>query len=534
MLNENYQGSKFMRKLPIGIQDFGKLRRGNHVYADKTSIIYNLIQGEGAYFLSRPRRFGKSLLCTTIKEIFAGKRELFQETAGFPALAIDGLEWEWKKYPVILLRLNVGNCKYDGVDLFRSVVKNQFKTIAEENDIVLGDDFISVQFTDLIRKLHNKHNERVAVIIDEYDKPQLDAMDNPDLHIQIRNELKGFYGILKSSDEYLRFVFLTGVTKFAHVSIFSDLNHIMDLTLNPDYADICGLTQEEVENHFEPEITNILNKTGKTRETYIEELKEYYNGYRFSEKPLTLYNPFGLLKHFESMGKFVPYWYTSGTPTFLLELIKKQKIDILELGNLSFGVNEFQRFDIENMDAKVVLYQAGYLTISDYDDYIEEFKLDYPNLEVSSSFSVSLIKHCFEVSINDSDALVNKLPSAMKRGNVEEMIEVLRRFLASIPYDIIKDTESYYHTFIHLVFAMLGLDCRSEVRIAHGRIDSIVETKKYIYFFEFKLNEPAQKALEQINDKDYLLPWRGSDKQLFKIGICFDGEKRNINEWVVE
>jgi len=534
MPNDKYQGSKVMRKLPIGIQDFGKLRRGNHVYVEKTSIIHRLIQGEGAYFLSRPRRFGKSLLCTTIKEIFEGRRELFQETAGFPALAIDSLEWEWKKYPVVLLRLNIGNSKYDGVDLLRSVLKNQLKNIAEENDIVLDDDFVSVQFADLIRKLCHKHKERVVVIIDEYDKPLLDAIDNHDMHIQIRNELKGFYGILKASDEYLRFVFLTGVSKFSHVSIFSDLNHLLDLSLDQRYNDICGLTQEEIENHFKPEIESIIKETDKSPETYLEELKEYYNGYRFSKKPVTLYNPFGLLNHFDKQGEFAPYWYATGTPTFLIDLIKKHKIDILELGNLSFGMNQFQKFDIESMDVKVILYQTGYLTISDYDEEVNEYILNYPNLEVNSSFAQSLIRDNYDIPSNNTDALINKLPSAMIRGNVEGMIEILRQFLASIPYDIIKDTESYYQTFIHLIFAMLGLDCRSEVRIAHGRIDTIVETKRNIYFFEFKLNEPAEKALAQINNKDYLLPWRSSDKKLFKIGICFDGEKRNISEWVVE
>jgi len=521
-----------MRKLPIGIQDFGKLRKMGHVYVDKTPIIHQLIQGAGAYFLSRPRRFGKSLLCTTIKEIFGGNRELFQETAGFPALAIDNLEWEWKKHPVILLSLNTAN--YSSVDVLISTLDSLLNQIAKDNGLELREKLISLKFKNLIIDLHDKYKEPVVVLIDEYDKPLLDAIGNPDLHVLIRNELKGFYGILKSSDEHLRFVFLTGISKFSHVSIFSDLNHIMDLTLNPDYADICGLTQEEVENNFEPEITGVLAKTRLSRETYLEELKDYYNGYRFSEEPLTLYNPFGLLNHFAERGRFSAFWYTSGTPTFLIDLIKKQKIDIVNLGNLKFRLNEFLKFDIENMDAKVVLYQTGYLTISDYDEEKRIYTLDYPNLEVSSCFASSLISNYLEVSSTDSDALTVKLPSAFIDGDVEGIIDALRQFLAAVPYDIIKDTENYYQTVVHLIFSMLGLDCRSEVRIAHGRIDTLVVTKRFVYCFEFKLNEPAEKALAQINSKDYTLPWKGSGKQLFKIGVCFDGDKRNIGEWRYE
>jgi len=520
-----------MRKLPIGIQDFEKLRRGSHVYVDKTSSIYRLIQGEAAYFLSRPRRFGKSLLCSTIGAIFENKRELFQEIAGFPALEIDSLDWEWKKHPVILLSLN--NANYSSVDVLISTLDSLLNQIAKDNGLELREKLINLKFKNLIIDLYEKYKERVVVLIDEYDKPLLDAIGNNELHVQIRNELKGFYGILKASDKYLRFVFLTGISKFAHVSIFSDLNHIKDLTLDQKYADLCGLTQEEVEQHFEPEIANIIIEKGKTRETYLQELKEYYNGYRFSEKPLTLYNPFGLLNHFADNSKFAPYWYTTGTPTFLIDLIKSQKIDILNLSEFSFMLSEFFKFDIESMDAIVILYQTGYLTISDYDDDKDKYSLDYPNLEVRASFSKSLIQQYLEVEPINSNALISKLPDAILDGDIEGMIEVLRTFLAAIPYDIIKDTESYYQTVVHLIFSMLGLNCRSEVRIAHGRIDTIVETKKYVYCFEFKLNEPAEKALAQINEKDYLLPWRTTQKQLYKIGISFDGEKRNIAEWVV-
>ena len=288
------------RLLPIGIQDFAKIREDGFVYADKTALVHQLITGSArACFLSRPRRFGKSLLCSTLKAVFEGRRELFGGIAGHPALAINSLEWEWKKHPVIHLSLNVGNYN-KGVDFLNSALNNTLNNIARLNGLELRGRYASEQFSNLIFDMRKLFNERVVVIIDEYDKPLLDTMTESPLHKDMRNELKGFYGILKSSDENLRFVFLTGVTKFSHVSIFSDLNHLDDLTLDPCYADICGITQEEMEACFAPEIESVLKNTGKSRENYIEELRRFYNGYRFSKKPITVYNPFGLLKHFKN------------------------------------------------------------------------------------------------------------------------------------------------------------------------------------------------------------------------------------------
>ena len=326
-------------------------------------------------------------------------------------------------------------------------------------------------------------------------------------------------------------MFLTGVTKFSHVSVFSDLNHLDDITFDSRYAEICGLTQDETEQNFKPEIEAILEKTGKRREKYIEELRLYYNGYRFSEETITVYNPFGLLNHFNKDGKFLPYWYETGTPTFLINLIAKQKLNIADLSNKRVGYESFRKYDIENLEALPVLYQSGYLTITGYDEEREQFVLDYPNLEVRTSFAKSLIKQYFQAPADRSNALIVKLPDALMDGNVEEAINALHQFLASIPYDIIRETENYYETAIHIIFSMLGLNCRSEVRIASGRIDTLVETRNFAYCFEFKLNGTADEALTQIDTKEYLLPWAGSGKKLFKVGVAFDREKRNIGDW---
>ena len=522
------------RLLPIGIQDFTDIRERGFCYVDKTPVIHRLITGSGkAFFLSRPRRFGKSLLCSTMGAIFECRRELFGEIAGKPALAINTLDWEWKKHPVIRLDLNAGVYS-NGVEALHSSLSREMDREARSLGVDLdGGDCVN-RFASLIERSCNKFGERTVVIIDEYDKPLLETIDQPELHEQIKKELKGFYGVLKSYDQYLRFVFITGVTKFSRVSVFSDLNHLDDLTLDPDYADICGLTQQELEQTFGPEIEAVLAKTSRERGQYMEELRNFYNGYRFSRKPLTVYNPFGLLLHFKKDGEFLPYWYESGTPTFLINLIKNQKINIADMSNMRVRHEDFRKYDTHNMRAAPMLYQCGYLTISDYNEKRNEYTLDYPNLEVSYSFANSLMEQYLQVPEDRSQALFSKLPDALDEGNIEDAINALRQFLAGVPYDIIKETENYYQTVVFLIFKILGLDCRAEVRIADGRIDTLVETNDFVYCFEFKLDKSADDALAQINSKDYLLPWTGSGKKLFKVGVDFDREKRNIGEWKYE
>ncbi|MDR2577842.1 MAG: AAA family ATPase, partial [Chitinispirillales bacterium] len=381
--------------LPLGIQDFVDIRERGFVYVDKTARIHELITSSGKpFFLSRPRRFGKSLLCSTLEAIFEGRRELFGEMAGRPALAINSLEWEWKKHPVIKIDLNPGNYTRDGLGILKLVISRQLEREAKKHGVVLNNDYdCANRFASLIEESCEKAGERAVVIIDEYDKPLLETMSgDPDMHKAIREELRGFYGVLKSSDKYMRFLLLTGVTKFSKVSVFSELNHLDDLTLDPCYADLCGITQEELERNFVPVIDDILEKTGRNREEYMGNLRQYYNGYRFSKKPLKVYNPFGLLNHFKKCGDFEPYWYETGTPNFLVKLITEQKIDIVNLSNMQIRHEDFRKYDVENMKAEPVLYQSGYLTISDYDANRNRYTLDFPNLEVRSSLTTSLLQ----------------------------------------------------------------------------------------------------------------------------------------------
>jgi hypothetical protein len=504
---------------------------------DKTPQIYRLISGTpGAFFLSRPRRFGKSLLCSTLGALFEGRRELFGEIAGRPALAMDTLDWEWKRHPVIRIDLNAGEYSKHGADALYDTLHSEMRGVAKNYGITLDRaDSQASQFKYLIKETCEKIGEKAVVIIDEYDKPLTSTLNERDIHVQMRGILKGFYGVLKTCDAHLRLVFLTGVSKFSQVSVFSDLNQLKDLTFDPRYADLCGLTQEELETDFEPEINGILESTGRSRAEYINKLRRFYNGYRFSEKPLTVYNPFGILNHFDNNGSFRPYWYQSATPTLLTDLINQRKINLSAISNLRVGYEDFERLDIDNIEFAPLLCQTGYLTITDYDEARQRFTLDFPNEEVSAAFAKSLVKHCMHVPPENGVALHLKLADALYDGDVDAMLNAIKVFLAGIPYDIIPpEKEVYFQAVLHLIFKMLGFDCRPEVKIADGRIDAVIETGEFVYCFEFKLNGTAKEALAQIDDKGYAFPWTGSGKKVFKVGVGFDYEKRNIGEWVTE
>jgi hypothetical protein len=529
------------RRLPIGIQDFVKIREDGCVYVDKTARIYELLTGSGtAIFLSRPRRFGKSLLCSTLAAIFEGRRELFG------GLAIDSLDWDWKKHPVVRIDLNAGDFNKCLDELF--ITLNRSLDFAAQNyNVPIEGESSGDRFARLVKALHTVCGERVVVIIDEYDKPLLNTIDNSELHKEIRSALKAFYGVLKSADEHLRFVLLTGVTKFAQVSVFSDLNHLMDLTLDPRYADLCGVTQEELERDFAPEIDRVLDSTGRGREDYLDRLKHYYNGYQFSDKPLTVYNPFGLLKHFDAGGNFFPYWFETGTPSFLIKLIENQHIDVTRLEEYTVSFNQFSKYDAENMDAVAILYQSGYLTIKTYNEKRQTYSLDYPNEEVRSCFADALAEVYLKATADGRNGLMRMLPEALEEGDVTGALEAVKSFLATIPYDLAIEQERYYQTVVYIMFRMLGLNCRAELRTAAGRIDAVVETEGNVYCFEFKLHKGgrnseaactalAEEALAQIDRKEYLLAWKGrfspgSGKKLFKVGVAFDQNTRNIGVW---
>ncbi|GHU16237.1 ATPase AAA [Spirochaetia bacterium] len=515
-------------KLPLGIQTFSEIREDGYHYVDKTQHIFELLGSAKVVFLSRPRRFGKSLLCSTLAAIFEGRRELFS------GLAIDSLDWKWKKHPVIHIMFNQGDYNNEGLDALNARLHAALLSAAEKLGIPIRGEMASEQFSSLIADAHNASGEKAVVIIDEYDKPLLDTINKKEIHEKIRSAFKGFYGVLKASDEHLKFVFLTGVTKFSKVSIFSDLNNLTDISLDPRYADICGITQDELLQNFPDEIELCSKNTNEQTEIYLDKIKNFYNGYRFSEKELTVYNPFGLLHHFYNQGKFLPYWYESGSPTFLIKLIKAQKINILDIEKKVLSYDDFRKFDVENRDAVPVLYQSGYLTITGYNEKRGTYNLGYPNDEVRTSFASSLADVYIPIKTDEKTPLVLHLIDSLEEGDVDGFIEALKPFYNGIPYDEAAQVESYYELILLLTLRMLGIYCDAQVHTAMGRVDAVLKVDNYVYVVELKVNGTAEEAIAQINDKNYALSYQEQGKKIIKLGIEFDKEKRNIGRWLVE
>jgi hypothetical protein len=505
-----------MKRLPLGIQTFEEIIVDDYLYVDKTEVINRMLTTAGkVVFLSRPRRFGKSILCSTLRSLFEGRRELFK------GLAMDKLDWNWAEYPVIHIDFNAGDYSGGKIEL-KATIDAALDGVAEKYGVIIKGVTPSSKFRNLFTALHSKYNQKIVCIIDEYDKPLLGTIDAPIVHEELRGMLKGFFGVLKSADEFLKFSFITGVTKFSKVSIFSDLNQLDDISFDSEYADICGITQGELESDFSDYIAKYSQTIGLSESDYKESLKTNYNGYRFSGDELTVYNPFGLIKHFTKKGVFAPYWFESGSPSFLYKLMQEKEYDIIDLEDCEMSVTGFTKFDIEGMQLVPLLYQSGYLTIKEYDSETNMITLGFPNEEVSSAFSDQLIQFMYP---NIGTSFNGKFPGHLIKGQPEKAMELLHQFLAGIPYDVHEDSERYYHSMIDLIFRMFGLNTRSEVRIAAGRIDTLVETRKFVYCFEFKYNSEgggqhtAGEALAQIDSKEYLTPWKGAGKRLYKIGL---------------
>ena len=519
------------QKLPTTKPEFADLRANGYRYVDKTAIIHRLVTDDStAFFLSRPRRFGKSLLCSTLRSLFEGRRELFGAIAGQPATAIDSLEWDWEPRPVIHIDFGTVAKAATAMLEWEAILDRDLEAAANQHGLSLTGVTMADKFVRLARALHEQCGRQAVVIIDEYDMPLLSTLDHPKIHDDIRGSLKEVYGAIKASGAHLRFVLFTGITKFFRVSVFSGLNQLDDISFQPAFAAICGITPKEIEDNFEPEIAAIVKLKGTTREQYFKDLHDAYNGYRFSCSPLAVYNTFGLLHHLKNDGKFSAYWHDSATPTFLVKLIKDRKINILNLTRLTVHERRFGNFIVDNLDAEPLLYQTGYLTITDYNEKYNEYTLDFPNNEVRRAFADSLLEH-YLGSLSASNSAGERLVHALRTGDIKGTMDALTVFLAGIPYDIVTNTESYYRTVMHLIFTVLGVSCRSELRIAAGRIDSLVETDDYVYCFEFKLDKSAESALRQIDTKEYLLPWTGTGKTLFKVGVKLSSKKRNIGAW---
>jgi hypothetical protein len=513
-----------MQQLPTGRQVFENIRKEKLLYVDKTAMLHNLItQGRTQFFLSRPRRFGKTLLCYTLCALFEGKKNLFK------GLAISKTKWKWEKYPVIKLDMSDGAYS-EGMSGCKSAINTQLYFNAKNLDVDLQGETLSDKFKFLILNSKEKYGKPAVVIIDEYDNPLLSVIDNKETFNDVRIFLRDFYKVVKANESGLRFTFITGITKFAQVSVFSALNNLTDITLDPEYSTLLGITQGELERDFVDYIEKWSKEYGGKKK-YIEKLKDSYNGYRFTENPQTVYNPFCLLKHFDS-GKFQHFWFETATPSYLINLLDSKKIDILNIKNFSVRTKEFKKYDSDNMDAVPVLYQSGYLTVKDYIKDTDKFMLGYPNKEVESAFADELAIKYLKMPGSEKESFASNVIDWLYAGEPEKIIsDGFIPFMASIPYSITIAKEKYFQTIFHIIFNIFGFQCRSEVQIATGRIDSILETPKFVYCFEFKLKGTAAEALKQIDSKEYLTPWKGKGKTLFKIGVSFDHKKRKIKEW---
>ena len=514
------------RKFPIWIQTFEKLREGGYLYVDKTALLWKIASTSIPYFLSRPRRFGKSLLLSTFEAYFKGKKELFG------GLAIEKLETEWKEYPVLHLDLNAE--KYDSLQALHAILSSQLTQWELKYGHGVDEETLSQRFIGVIRRASELTGRGVVVLIDEYDKPLLQALDNGELLDEYRNTLKAFYGVLKSADRYLRFVFLTGVTKFAQVSVFSDLNQLNDISLDFAYSTVCGITREELTTTFVPELKQLAEANDMTPEEAIEMMARKYDGYHFHPKGEGVFNPFSVLSSFSRL-EFGNYWFQTGTPTFLVKLLQKSDYDLRTLiDGVEVAASSFMEYRIEVNNPIALIYQSGYLTIKGYDKEFELYRLVFPNEEVKYGFLNFLVSYYTPVAEEEQNFYIGRFVQELRKGEVDAFLTRLRAFFADFPYELNAATERHYQVVFYLVFKLMGQFTQAEVRSAKGRADAVVKTNDYIYVFEFKLNGTAERALQQIDDKGYLIPYLMDGRKLVKVGVEFSAEKRNLDRWLVE
>ena len=531
------------RKLPIGIQSFEKLRRDGFLYIDKTAFIWRLIQSSNPYFLSRPRRFGKSLFLSTLAAYFLGQKELFkglylenaeEEQAEFEQRAA------WEAYPVLYLDFNTGN--YIESDELGMNLNSHLCKWEKLYGVEPSEQNFALRFAGVITRACQQTGKQVVILVDEYDKPLLQTMGiNEELNEHYRNTLKAFYSVIKTCDQYIRFAFLTGVTKFSKISIFSDLNNLEDISLRNDYAGICGITEQELEQNFEPEIEALSIAEGLTRSKTLATLKKQYDGYLFAKAGVNVYNPFSLLSAFKAKD-FGSYWFSTGTPTFLVNYLKEAHYFIPDLdGNVELNESGLETYRAVTENALPILFQSGYLTIIGYIKEARLYKLGFPNDEVRYGFLENLLPAYSSLPLGDTGKSVWQFVQDIREGKVDSFMERMRSIIAGIPYDNfteenMKLREQNYQTAVYLVFALMGQFVQTEVHCGTGRADCVVYTADTIYIFEFKLsgNGSAEDALNQIKEKEYAAKYLTDGKNIVLIGAGFDEKTRTIKDWKVE
>ena len=509
---------------PIGIQNFEKIRNDGYLYIDKTALMYQMVKTGSYYFLSRPRRFGKSLLISTLEAYFQGKKELFT------GLAVERLEKDWIKYPILHLDLNIE--KYDTPESLDNILEKSLTAWEKLYGAEPSERSSSLRFAGIIERACKQAGQRVVILVDEYDKPMLQAIGNEKLQKQFRDTLKPFYGALKTMDGYIKFAFLTGVTKFGKVSVFSDLNNLDDISMRKDYVEICGVSDQELHENLDIELHEFAETQDLSYDKLCTKLKEYYDGYHFTHNSIGIYNPFSLLNAFKYK-EFGSYWFETGTPTYLVKLLKKHHYDLERMAHEETDAQVLNSIDSESTNPIPVIYQSGYLTIKGYDERFGIYRLGFPNREVEEGFIRFLLPFYANVNKVESPFEVQKFVREVETGDYDSFFHRLQSFFADTTYEVIREQELHYENVLFIVFKLVGFYTKVEYHTNNGRVDLILQTDKFIYIMEFKLNGTAEEALQQINNKRYALPFEADGRKLFKIGINFSEKTRNIEKWVV-
>ena len=509
-------------KYPIGIQTFEKIREDGYVYVDKTALIYEIAHNGTYYFLSRPRRFGKSLLVSTLEAYFKGRKELFE------GLAMEKLEKDWTEYPV--LRVDFSGKSYDQSDVLGKVLNDILNKWEQEYGCKNDSDVPGIRFSNVIQSAYENTGRPVVILIDEYDKPIVDNLTNEELADTFRSQLQGFYSVMKAQDQYIRFGFLTGVTKMGKLSVFSGLNNLTDISMDLSYATLCGVTEEELQAYFGSGISSMAeNNSMSLRECY-ERLAYMYDGYHFHPKAAGVYNPFSLLNALRA-GEFRKYWFATGTPTFLIRYLDKGEYDLNDVSGIQASSSVLSGINAMHPEAITLLYQAGYLTIHGYDSLTDIFTLDYPNKEVEDGFLDSLCAY-FAPVINRKSALsVSKFVEDIRSGNVDMLMRRFTAFFADMDYQIQGRAELYFQNTMYVMLKLMGQQVQVERHTSNGRIDVLIQTDKYVYILELKRDQDPTDALDQIDEKGYDWPFMADKRKVFKIGATFSSATRRLESW---
>jgi len=509
-------------KFPIGIQTFEKIVEGDYLYVDKTEYIYELVSTGTYYFLSRPRRFGKSLLVSTLEAYFLGKRELFR------GLKIDRLEKDWIEYPVLHLDLNGENYTKEGA--VEKILGRHLEEWERRYGVGVAGDSLSGRFSSVIQRAHEQTGRKVVVLIDEYDKPLTSTLLDDDLNNKLRQQLRAFYGVMKSEDAHIQFALLTGVTKFSKVSIFSDLNHLENISMSYDYQAVCGITDDEIDSYCRQAVEDLSKAQGKSYDEMRQLLREKYDGYHFCENGVGVYNPFSLMNAFKQK-KLENYWFETGTPEMLISLIRSTHLGIDQLSGGRQTEGQLSGREDFKVNPLPIMFQTGYLTITGYDARRRLYTLDFPNEEVRDSFIEDLARACLRRKDNGSPFDCNEFVDDLYSGNVEQFMRRLQAFFSNIDYQIAGSSERDFQSVVNTLFVLLGTYVRVERHTSFGRMDIEMETADAVLILELKIDGSVEEALRQIDEKQYAAPFAMSGKRIYKIGINFSSEKRTLDEY---